>query len=120
MLEASGRTLFGKSNKGLARQLTSAKALVLADVAAYKAAASDYDEKAGVAQIEAELADDLRLAQITVIEAKMIQTLKDQKMTIPNKTFTIQAEIDGLLDAGLTSVDILPALYDKCMEALRM
>jgi formate-dependent nitrite reductase cytochrome c552 subunit len=59
------------------------------------------------------------LAQITVTEAKMIQTLKDTKIKKPNKMSIIQTEIDGLLDAGLTSEDIEPALYDKCMEALK-
>lgn len=51
--------------------------------------------------------------------AKLMQTLKDTKVTGAIKRGRVQEEMDQMIDAGISADDILSAVYEKWMEVLR-
>lgn len=116
---AGAGTLMNKQNKSVARELKAARFDVEKDLALCKRLAEEYDTVAVTSAVEGSVKAALNRSLVTMTEAKVLQLLKDSKMTKSSKEWHIQAELDQLIDSGLSSNDLAPALYDRAMDLLR-
>lgn len=119
VLAKAQATLFDKAQKGIARQLTFARSEVKSLVSALKAVCEQYDMMHFCAEVEKEASDAIVTASVTISEARLLQFLKDPRMTAMIKKTNIQEEIDSLVDNNLASDAIENCIYEKALEVLK-
>lgn len=111
-------TLFGKQQKGIARQLTTLRSEVLTSLGKLKQECTTFNMLTFYNETHETCKDTLRYASSTVTEAKLIQTMKGQQAD-SLKLVGIQSGLDDMVKYGLTSDDIQPALFSRAHSMLQ-
>ena len=119
-LAAAQTHLFARSNKGISRDIANAKAAVEKSLKE----ALDTAELYGADEVKETCLqaskEPLKIARVTMAEARMVQHLKDSKATQNQKEINVQADVDNLDTDDLQSQDIASGVFEKCMQAPRV
>ena len=116
--EHASRTLLSRAQKGLAKSIRSAKALLTSAFDRVKQERAALDIRFDVDEWKSQLDTAFKAADITVMEAILIKLLKDDKLKDVERRHAVQKEMDRLLDTQLTPDDIHPAIWAEAQRAL--
>ena len=116
--EHASSTLLSRAQKGLAKSIRSAKALLTSAFDRVKQERAALDIRFDVDEWKSQLDTAFKAADITVMEAILIKLLKDDKLKDVERRHAVQKEMDRLLDTQLTPDDIHPAIWAEAQRAL--
>ena len=119
MLTKALATLFDKAQRGIARQMTGARAEVIKALVDFEKLCAKYDMQPAYHAVEIDARQIIQTASVTITEATLIQHLKDTKMTATLKKVSVQDTLDHMLDHVLASDAIESAIYEKALEVLK-
>ena len=121
----SDHTLFGKEQRGMPKKLKEARAKVLKTLELALAKCSkvsdDTQHVDHFADITKVVDEAMRISDITIIEAKMLQNIaRDSRTPASNRQAEVQSEIDRIQDSSVLKFSYMhPAIYKKALNFLR-
>ena len=105
--------------KGLSKQLTTEKQAMEDTIVQFKGICEKFGEQTAYEHTAGRVGASIREADITAMEAKMIQICKDTRSLAVVKRGLCQRQLDNLTESGLGCDSIHPSIFDKCQEVLR-
>ena len=69
-------------------------------------------------QYQESCADVLKKVSIVIVEAKLLQILKDPKMPNATQRTNLEAVLDTMVEYSLVSMDIEASIYDRAQSVL--
>lgn len=118
-LAAAQSTLFDKKQRGIARQMAVARADLDKASKEFHKLCESFDLATTYKEVADRVAQALKRTSTTITEAKLVQYMKDTKLTASLRRTNIQEELDAMVDHSLDSEDILAAIYEKAQDILR-
>ena len=119
VLAKAQEVLFGKEQKGISRKLTAQRAALSSALKELKAECANYEMEDAYEETHQEGKKVLERAGVTITEARLIQLIKDPKMTAQIKHANLQQTLDEMVELGLKADDIEQCIYDKAHDILK-
>lgn len=104
--------------RGIARKCIVAREALVESLEKVKSVAGAYGMEASANECEEQSAEVLKKVSITIIEAKLLQVIKDKAPAAVKRT-NLESTMDSMVGYNLVSTDIEACIYDKVQGILK-